>query len=161
MKKKVCATATKDDLLELGTAMKADLLELGTAMKADLSNFSEEVKSEFKSVRAEMSTKADLSNFREEVKSEFKSVRAEMASGHGRLALQIERQQNDARASEGRLMHKMSALNSQVVDRLEFFTGRMETIWRESRTLPHVIDEQGKKLGDHEVRIKSLEGRTL
>ena len=137
MKKKVCATATKDDLLELGTAMKADLLELGTAMKADLSNFSEEVK------------------------SEFKSVRAEMASGHGRLALQIERQQNDARASEGRLMHKMSALNSQVVDRLEFFTGRMETIWRESRTLPHVIDEQGKKLGDHEVRIKSLEGRTL
>jgi len=126
------------------------------ATKADLDEAIGSVRQEIGYIRQDLESKAsktDLSDL-------GKAIRVEMADGYSRLAHQILRQQDEAHASEDRLVRKMDALNSVVLGRLDVFTDRMETIWRESKTLPQVIDAQGRQLGDHEARIKSLEGRT-
>ena len=163
MKKKVCAPATKEDL----------------------SDFREEMHSEFESVRVEMSTKADLDEkigsahrdlearlglmatkkdlesmaTKTDLSNLDKAIRTEMAGGHRKLALQIERQQNEARASEARLAQKMDSINTQVKRVTDPFAGKANTSVFDMALHGRELTDVHVGLKDHERRIAALEAR--
>ena len=56
-------------------------------------------------------------------------------------------------------MGEMAQVKSHVSGVLDRAVSRMETLWRESVTLPREIDRHAAILGDHAARIKSLEAR--
>ncbi len=55
------------------------------------------------------------------------------------------------------LRREMADLKTAVTAQVEPFTGRMETIWRESVVYPRMLDQQGARLDAHDRRLTALE----
>lgn len=134
--------ATKADLKALQKSTKADIAELRKSTKADLS--------------------AAITELRENTQAEFAKVNTRidcLDERTRRMAAEIVRNTDRIERVETNLRQDMRALGEDVRGRLDAFTARFETIWRESITFPKMLDEQGATLRAHEQRLSALEAR--
>jgi hypothetical protein len=140
--------ATKGDLDRLEArivgrfATKTDLECFAT--KADLERFA---------------TKADLERFATKADLERFATKTDLAETRRSLALGIAKTNTRMDSLEIRLMGEMSQIKSHVSSVMDRAVDRMETLWRESATLPKEIDRHAAILSDHASRIKTLEAR--
>ncbi|HBO97399.1 MAG TPA: hypothetical protein DD648_05145 [Candidatus Omnitrophica bacterium] len=110
-------------------------------------------------------TKADLDRFatKIELKEEIAGLRTELnleiAETRRTLAIEIVKTNARIDSVKDQLMEELSQIKSHVSGVLDRAVSRMETLWRESVTLPKEIDRHAAILGDHAVRIKALEAR--
>jgi hypothetical protein len=63
------------------------------------------------------------------------------------------------KALEGRVAAKLDGMRAETTGRLESFSSRMETLWRDTIVYPKMLDEHGALLRGHEQRIAALESR--
>ena len=95
-------------------------------------------------------TKTDIQRLESKIESlDSKSTRM--------LALEIGKTHYRMDQLETGLRQEMRQLNSTVLERMDTWAGRFETIWRESALFPRVMDEHGETLRDHESRLRRLE----
>ena len=119
-------------------ASKADLAAVETGLKADIA-------------AVETGLKADIAAVKTELKADI----------HG-LAVELVKTQGSLRTLEETMATKSDI--GRIMNAIDGFAGKLETYARESVTLPHIIDEQGKTLethgatlGEHDRRLKAVE----
>ena len=140
-RKMAVLAATKADIDEavglLRESTKADLDEAIGLVRSDL--------------------KEDIGFVRRDLES--KATKVDLESMHRGLALQIERQQNEARASEDRMVQKMSSLNSQVMQAIDSFAGKAQNSERAMTLHGRELTDVHVGLREHERRITALESK--
>ncbi|MFI5363037.1 MAG: hypothetical protein ACHQ49_13785 [Elusimicrobiota bacterium] len=132
--------ATKDDLDRFAT--KDDLDRF--AAKFDLDRFAEKLNLD------RFATKADLDRF---------ATKTDLSETRRALAIEIVKTNARIDSAKDELHGEMSNLKSYVTTELDRAVSKIETLWRESATLPKEIDRHAVILDDHAARIKALEDR--
>lgn len=118
-------------------------LSQGPATKADIQVLELATKTEIQILRQELASKADL-----------RTLGAELNHKSGKVAAD---QENSRLKMEERLVGQYNHLKSDIFDKLDFVLDKLLTFDRESVSIPKTLDEHGRKLRDHERRLKNLE----
>ena len=112
---------------------------------------------------AQLATKADLEEGLQGLDSKIDGLRTELKGEINDLKGNIHRLNISSVNMGDRLMSLEDRLGRRVetiiTERLEPFTSRMETLWRESALNPKALDRQDAMLQRHEERISALEAR--
>ena len=134
------------------------------ATKADLEEGLQGLDSKIDGLRTEL--KGDIGGLRTELKDDIGGLKGEINGLKGEfndLKGNIHRLNISSVNTGDRLMSLEDRLGRRVetiiTERLEPFTSRMETLWRESVLNPKALDRQDAMLQGHESRISALEAR--
>jgi hypothetical protein len=151
-----------DDMKELDDrpATKGDLARFEA--RIDLDRFATKIDLERFATKADLerfATKADLERFATKADLERFATKADLHETRRTLAIEIVKTNARIDSVKDQLMEEMSQVKSHVSGVLDRAVSRMETLWRESVTLPKEIDRHAAILGDHASRIKALEAR--
>lgn len=102
-------------------------------------------------------SKADLAAGLGELKTELKGDIARLDQKTDRIAGELVKTNARMTAMEERLVSLFREESARSVGRLDAFLSKLETYGRETTLIPHVLDEHGETLKDHERRLVKLE----
>lgn len=107
---------------------------------------------------------AGLGALRTEVKANIGALKTELKGDIARLDQKTDRiagelVKTNARMTgmEERLVALIREESARTVGRIDAFLSKLETYGRETTLIPHVLDEHGETLKDHERRLVKLE----
>lgn len=123
----------------------------GLATKKDVESLKSGLTAKVESVESSLTVKI------ESVETELRQVETRLDQKIDKVAMGVIQLKGDLEKTKEDMRAEMREGFDRVVGIVDHFAGRMEMYERETITFPHVLDEHGKKITDHEKRIAVLE----
>lgn len=102
-------------------------------------------------------SKADLAAGLGALKTDLKGDIARLDEKTDRIAGELVKTNARMTGMEERLVALIREESAKTVGRIDAFLSKLETYGRETTFIPHALDEHGKTLKDHELRLVKLE----
>lgn len=138
-----------------GLATKKDMESLKSGLTAKIESVESGLTAKIESVETGLSQKID--SVEKRLDQKIDSVEKRLDQKIDKVAMNVIQLKGDLEKTKEDLRSEMQKGFDRVVGIVDHFAGRMEMYDRETITFPHVLDEHGKKIGDHEKRIAVLE----
>jgi len=94
---------------------------------------------------------------KQELQLGFQAFRIEIGDMLKKLTIHMLDLHNQSERRIDRLEEKMDNRFREMNGRFDYLFGEIATYGRETITIPKILDQHGKRLDDHERRIRTLE----
>ena len=74
-----------------------------------------------------------------------------------KLTIRMLQSEAKAERSSYEIKESIGQFRSEIIGHIQDFAGILESYKRETVTIPNTLDQHGKRLDDHDSRIRSLE----